>query len=70
METKEIISEIKKLSIKERLQIIEKTAKTIQTDDEKEQMKKAADQLYDDYKNDAELIAFTDLDFEEFYEAR
>lgn len=70
METKEIIDEIKKLSIKERLQIIEKTAKTIQTDDEKEQMKKAADQLYDDYTNDAELTAFTDLDFEDFYEAR
>ena len=70
METKEIINEIKKLSIRERLQIIEKTAKTIQIDDEKEQMKKAADQLYDDYKNDAELTAFTDLDFEDFYEAR
>lgn len=70
METKEIIKEIKKLSIKERLQIIEKTAKTIQTDDEKEQMKEAADQLYDDYKNDAELTAFTDLDFEDFYESR
>ena len=68
METKEIINEIKKLSIRERLQIIEKTAKTIQIDDEKEQMKKAADQLYDDYKNDAELTAFTDL--EDFYEAR
>lgn len=70
METKEIIDEIKKLSVKERLQIIEKTARTIQADAEKEQMKKAADQLYDDYKNDAELTAFTDLDFEDFYEAR
>ena len=70
MKTKEIIKEIKKLSIKERLQIIERTARTIQTDDEKEQMKKAADQLYDDYKNDTELTAFTDLDFEDFYETR
>lgn len=70
METKEIIKEIKKLSVKEKLQIIEKTARTIQIDDEKEQMKKAADQLYDDYKNDAELTAFSDLDFEDFYEAR
>ncbi|MFP4097027.1 MAG: hypothetical protein ACLFUB_21260, partial [Cyclobacteriaceae bacterium] len=66
METKEIINEIKKLSIKERLQIIEKTARTIQIEDEKEQMKKAADQLYDDYKNDAELVAFTALDLDEF----
>lgn len=70
MKTKEIISEIKKLTVKERLQIIEKTAKTMQADDEKEQMRKAADQLYDDYKEDAELTAFTDLDLEDFYEPR
>lgn len=70
METKEIISEIEKLPVKERLQIIEKTAKTIQLEDEKEQMRKAADLLYNDYKNDAELTALTDLDLEDFYEAR
>ena len=70
METNEIISVIKKLSVRERLQIIEKTAKTIQLDEEKEQMRKAADQLYDDYKDDDELTAFTDLDLEDFYEAR
>jgi len=70
METNEIIDEIKKLSIKERLQIIEKTARTIQNDDEQEQMKMAADRLYDDYKNDAELTSFTDLDLEDFYETR
>ncbi len=70
METKEIISEIKKLTVKERLQIIEKTAKTIQLDDEKEQMRKVADQLCDDYKDDAELTVFTDLDLEDFYETR
>lgn len=69
-ETKEIINEIKKLSVRERIQIIEKTAKTIQTDDEKNQMKIGADQLYDNYKNDAELTAFTDLDLEGFYEAK
>lgn len=70
MNTEEIINEIKKLSVKEKLQIIENTAKTIQADDEKEQMEKAADQLYADYKNDAELTAFSDIDFEDFYETR
>lgn len=70
MNTEEIINEIKKLSVKEKLQIIENTAKTIQADDEKVQMEKAADQLYADYKNDAELTAFSDLDFEDFYETR
>ena len=33
-------------------------------------MKIGADQLYDNYKNDAELTAFTDLDLEGFYEAK
>ena len=70
MEKNKIIDEIKKLSIKERLQIIEKTARTIQNDDEQEQMKMAADRLYDDYINDAELTSFTDLDLEDFYETR
>lgn len=70
METKEIIREIEKLTIRERLQIIERTAKTIQADNEKGQMRKVADQLYDDYKDDAELTVFTDLDLEDFYEAR
>jgi len=33
-------------------------------------MKLAALELYDDYKNDKELTIFTQLDFEDFYEAR
>ena len=70
METKEVISEIEKLPVRERLQIIAKTARTIQLEDEKEGMRKAADQLYNDYKDDAELTAFTELDLEDFYEAR
>jgi TRAP-type C4-dicarboxylate transport system substrate-binding protein len=70
MKTNEIISEIEKLTVKERLQIIEKTARTIQLDDEKEQMRNVADQLYDDYKDDVELTVFSDLDLEDFYEAR
>jgi len=35
-----------------------------------QQMKLAALELYDDYKNDKELTIFTQLDFEDFYEAR
>ena len=70
METKDIIREIEKLTVNERLQIIEKTARTIQVDGKKKQMREASDQLYNDYKNDTELTAFTDLDLEGFYEAR
>jgi len=34
------------------------------------QMSKAANLLMSDYKTDKELTAFTNLDYEDFYEAR
>jgi len=34
------------------------------------QLSNAADQLYVDYISDKELTAFTNIDFEDFYEAR
>ena len=70
MSTSEIITEIEKLTVSEKLQIIEETARKIQTDSEKERMKEAADQLYNDYQHDTELTVLTDLDLEDFYEAR
>jgi len=39
-------------------------------DDVAQQMKLAALELHDDYKNDKELTVFTQLDFKDFYEAR
>ena len=38
--------------------------------DTKLELKKAADVLYNDYINDKELIEFTCLDCEDFYEPR
>jgi len=37
---------------------------------EEDQMAKAPDELYEDYLSDKELTAFTNLDIENFYEAR
>lgn len=70
METNQIIKEIKKLSITERLVIIEKTLKTVKLESFESPLKKAADLLYYDYKNNKDLTAFTSLDFEKFYEAK
>ncbi len=70
MGTKEIIKEIKKLPIQKRIFIIEKTLHSIRKQEETNQMKKAADELYSDYKSDKELTTFTDIDFEDFYETR
>ena len=39
-------------------------------EDISQQMRLAANALCDDYKNDKDLTAFTQLDFESFYEAR
>ena len=42
----------------------------IRKQEDEDQMKKAADDLYEDYLTDKELTAFTNLDFENFYETR
>jgi len=53
--------------------IPQKKKVTITINDETDvnlELKKAADLLYNDYKNDEELIVFTSLDCEDFYEPR
>ena len=56
-----IIEEIKKLPIESRMDIATQTLKSIEVHDYREQMETAADILYDDYKNDKELTAFTNV---------
>ena len=70
MGTSEIISEINKLPVSQRLTLIELTIKNIRAEDRKQELSVAAERLYDDYVNDPELTAFTSLDFEDFYEAK
>jgi hypothetical protein len=70
METKEIIKAIKKLPISKRMLIVERTLKTIRESETRKKMIKAVDILFEDYNNDKELTAFTNLDFETFYETR
>lgn len=68
MKTQEIIKEIQQLPISKRIYIIERTIHFIRKQEEQKQLKTAADALYDDYKYDNELTAFTNLDFEDFYQ--
>jgi hypothetical protein len=70
METREIINAIRKLPVSKRMLIVEKTLKTIRESETREKMVKAAESLMEDYKNDKELIAFTQLDYEGFYETK
>jgi hypothetical protein len=70
MRTNELIKEIKRMPIQKRIYLIEKTIHSIRENTESDQMKKAAEKLLIDYKTDKELTAFTNLDFENFYETR
>lgn len=70
MRTSELIKEIRKLPLQKRMFVIEKSLHSLRMHEEKNQMKKAVDLLYADYKSDKELTAFTNIDFEDFYEAK
>lgn len=69
MTIKEIIKEIEQLPYEKRL-LIEKALRSMKKVETDNQLRLAADALYDNYKNDKELTAFTVLDGEEFYEPR
>jgi hypothetical protein len=70
MRTTDLINEIKRLPLQKRIFLIEKTLHSIRQDEEANQMKKAVDLLLEDYKTDLELTAFTNIDYEQFYETR
>ena len=70
MRTDEIIKEIQRLPIQKRILVIEKTIHSIRKHEERNEMINAADVLETAYKSDKELTAFTNIDFEDFYEAR
>jgi hypothetical protein len=70
MKTRDLIKEIQKLPVRKRIYVIERSMHLMRKQDEEDQMKKAADELYEDYLSDQELTAFTNLDYENFYETR
>lgn len=70
MSTNEIIEVINNLPVSERILIIEQTLKGIRGIEESLLMHEAADEMLDEYKNNRELTEFTNIDFDNFYEAR
>ncbi len=70
MRTSEIIKEIQRLPVQKRFFVLERTIRSIRQNENSNQMKEAAEKLLVDYKSDMELTAFTNLDYEDFYEAR
>ncbi|MDQ3019138.1 MAG: hypothetical protein M3R36_00990 [Bacteroidota bacterium] len=69
MSTVEIINEISKLPVKDRLIVIQKIRESLL---EKEDLyvEQVAELLAEDYNTDNELTAFTSLDYKDFYETR
>jgi hypothetical protein len=72
-EALQLLAVIKRLSLSEKLEIIELISKNIEEEnmlavDETAQRKAAAELLLKDYQQDEELIAFTAIDHEVFYE--
>ena len=55
----ELMQEIKRLPLTKRFYIVKETIKSIKKEEMQQQMELAANELYDDYKNDKELTAFT-----------
>ena len=70
MKTSELIKEIQRLPISQRIYVVEKAIHSIRQQDEASQMTNAADALLADYLSDNNLTELTNLDFDEFYEAR
>ncbi len=69
MTTTAIIKEINKLSVNERLLLVEKMLKSIRQE-KQNSIAHSVSLLYNDYKTDQELTAFTSLDAQTFYETR
>jgi len=70
METNEIIEQIRNMPLSQRIYVLEKALQSIREEEGDSKVKDAAEALYPEYSTDKELTAFTDLDFEDFYETR
>ena len=69
METLEIMRNVNRLSLPQQMLIAERIIHSIRKR-EQPSLKTAAERLYADYMTDGNLTAFTQLDCEDFYDAR
>ena len=69
METTDIIRDISRLPILQRMLVVEYIVRSMRLD-EQQPLEKSATRLYSDYLNDRSLTQLTQLDIEHFYETR
>jgi hypothetical protein len=70
MGTKELIYEINLLPKTERWYVLEELLRTLRESERQSQLENAVSELQEEYRSNKELVAFTEIDFENFYEAR
>ncbi len=70
MSTKELIAEIERLPVAERIRVLEATLRSLRNKELKNTLSIASEALEVDYRPDKSLTAFTDIDLDAFYEAR
>ncbi len=69
MSTAKIIEAVERLPLEEKLLVIERAVQSIRLA-QRDRLEDGVAALYNDYKDDKELTAFTQLDTEDFYETR
>jgi hypothetical protein len=70
MSTSELLKEIDQLSLNEKLNLLQKAIKDIVKHNYEQQMFVAAEALEADYRTNKDLTSFSNLDCENFYEAK
>lgn len=70
MSAYEIIHEISHHPISRRIFIVERTLKSIREKEENDNIEKAVKVLHNDYATNKNLTEFSDIEFDDFYEAR
>jgi hypothetical protein len=70
MRTNELIREINRLPKPERWYVLEELLKTLREGEQQSQLENAVNELQEEYRTNKKLTEFTDIDFDNFYEAR
>jgi hypothetical protein len=68
VQTADLLNQIYQLPLSDRLLIVERTVRSMRTD--AGELEKSAALMSAEYRTNKELTAFTQLDMEDFYEAR
>lgn len=70
MSSDELLAEIERLSVADRVRILEEALLGLKKERQQDAMRKAAQALEEVYRNSADLTDFTAIDPEAFHEAR